>query len=298
MRLMLVLASLMVVITTGTTSSSSNNFLYNLDDDPYESDNVVDKSSYSSIVTKITKLHESYASSVVKPTEISKSTMEAGFAKCGGVCSFLDKGDKDKDEDKKKDSTIINNETTDTQSTERRRQLRHKTPDPTSSSSTPNIVFVLVDDWGYNDVGYRSSYLSWTTPTIDKLASEGIKLENYYTSYYCMPARRYQSSTSTHVAPSLPLCHSPPCMNTRLTHLPFPNALLLYTICSIDHHTLEHTLLLSYSVSLPCFYNTRLTHLSTIFKPTYYFCLPSTVLYRSNTRTHVTPLSLCLSPMF
>ena len=205
MRLMLVLASLMVVITTGTTSSSSNNFLYNLDDDPYESDNVVDKSSYSSIVTKITKLHESYASSVVKPTEISKSTMEAGFAKCGGVCSFLDKGDKDKDEDKKKDSTIINNETTDTQSTERRRQLRHKTPDPTSSSSTPNIVFVLVDDWGYNDVGYRSSYLSWTTPTIDKLASEGIKLENYYTSYYCMPARRYQSSTSTHVAP---LSHS------------------------------------------------------------------------------------------
>ena len=53
----------------------------------------------------------------------------------------------------------------------------------------PNIVFVLVDDWGWNDVGYRSSYMSWTTPTIDRLASEGIKLENYFTSYSCIPAR-------------------------------------------------------------------------------------------------------------
>jgi arylsulfatase A-like enzyme len=31
--------------------------------------------------------------------------------------------------------------------------------------------------------------MSWTTPTIDRLASEGIKLENYFTSYSCVPAR-------------------------------------------------------------------------------------------------------------
>ena len=204
MRLTVLLASLLAIFTGTTKSSSSNNYLYNLDDDPYESDNVIDESKYSSIVTKITKLHESFASSVVKPTEISKSTMESGFAKCGGVCSFLDKG---KDKDKDKDS-ILDNNVNDAEVLPERRQLRHKSSSKTlfsssldssstssstssSSSSTPNIVFVLVDDWGYNDVGYRSSYLSWTTPTIDRLASEGIKLENYYTAYYCMPARRY-----------------------------------------------------------------------------------------------------------
>ena len=219
MRLTVLLASLLAVFTGTTKSSSTNNYLYNLDEDPYESDNVIDESKYSSIVTKITKLHESFTSSVVKPTEISKSTMESGFAKCGGVCSFLDKG-KDKDKDKDKDSVLDNN-VNDAELLTERRRLRHKSSSKTlfsssldssssstsstssstssssssssstSSSSTPNIVFVLVDDWGYNDVGYRSSYLSWTTPTIDRLASEGIKLENYYTAYYCMPARRY-----------------------------------------------------------------------------------------------------------
>ena len=55
--------------------------------------------------------------------------------------------------------------------------------------NAPHIVFVLVDDWGYNDIGYRSTYLNWTTPTIDKLAAEGIKLENYYNHYSCVPSR-------------------------------------------------------------------------------------------------------------
>jgi hypothetical protein len=182
-----ILALLVLVLSVTTTiviASSSSNYLYNLEEDPYESTNVIDKSSYSSIVTKITKLHESFASSVVKPTEISQTSREAGWAKCGGVCSFLEKGGKVKKSDNDNDQ--------ETQQATQRRQLRHKSSHhSSSSSSSPNIVFVLVDDWGYNDVGYRSSYLSWTTPTIDKLASEGIKLENYYTSYYCMPARRY-----------------------------------------------------------------------------------------------------------
>lgn len=53
----------------------------------------------------------------------------------------------------------------------------------------PNIVFVLIDDWGYNDFGIRSTYLNWTTPDIDNLAKEGIILENYYTSHLCSPSR-------------------------------------------------------------------------------------------------------------
>jgi hypothetical protein len=58
-----------------------------------------------------------------------------------------------------------------------------------SHAGAPHIVFVLVDDWGWNDVGYRSTHMAWTTPTIDRLASEGVKLENYFTAYSCIPAR-------------------------------------------------------------------------------------------------------------
>ena len=58
-----------------------------------------------------------------------------------------------------------------------------------SNPSAPNIVFILIDDWGYNDIGYQSSWLTWTTPTIDRLASQGIKLSNYWTSCLCSPSR-------------------------------------------------------------------------------------------------------------
>jgi arylsulfatase A-like enzyme len=56
-------------------------------------------------------------------------------------------------------------------------------------SDAPNIVFVLIDDWGYNDPGYQSTYLSWTTPNIDSLASEGIILKNYFSNQICIPSR-------------------------------------------------------------------------------------------------------------
>jgi hypothetical protein len=55
--------------------------------------------------------------------------------------------------------------------------------------SAPHIVFILVDDWGYNDWGYRSTSMNWTTPTLDRLAREGIILSNYFTHESCAPAR-------------------------------------------------------------------------------------------------------------
>jgi arylsulfatase B/arylsulfatase I/J len=58
-----------------------------------------------------------------------------------------------------------------------------------SHSKAPNIVLFVVDDWGWNDVGYQSTYLDWTTPNIDKLASKGIKLTNYFTHELCVPSR-------------------------------------------------------------------------------------------------------------
>lgn len=63
----------------------------------------------------------------------------------------------------------------------------------------PNIVFVLADDYGFNDIGYHGSEIY--TPTLDMLAAQGVKLENYYVQPICTPTRsqlmtgRYQIHT-------------------------------------------------------------------------------------------------------
>ncbi|AWP00594.1 putative arylsulfatase J [Scophthalmus maximus] len=66
-------------------------------------------------------------------------------------------------------------------------------------SSQPHIVFILVDDQGFRDVGYHGSEIK--TPTLDRLAAQGVKLENYYVQPLCSPSRsqlmtgRYQIHT-------------------------------------------------------------------------------------------------------
>jgi arylsulfatase A-like enzyme len=59
----------------------------------------------------------------------------------------------------------------------------------TSVPVSPHVVFFLVDDLGYNDIGYQSVDLTKATPNMDKLAEEGIKLTNYYTEFECTPSR-------------------------------------------------------------------------------------------------------------
>lgn len=51
----------------------------------------------------------------------------------------------------------------------------------------PHILFIVADDYGYNDVGYHGSEIA--TPNIDVLAAEGVKLEQYYTQPVCTPTR-------------------------------------------------------------------------------------------------------------
>ena len=55
------------------------------------------------------------------------------------------------------------------------------------AGSRPHIIFVLADDYGFNDVGYHGSEIK--TPNLDKLAGEGVKLENYYVQPICTPTR-------------------------------------------------------------------------------------------------------------
>lgn len=54
-------------------------------------------------------------------------------------------------------------------------------------SQQPHIIFILTDDQGYHDVGYHGSDIQ--TPTLDRLAAEGVKLENYYIQPICTPSR-------------------------------------------------------------------------------------------------------------
>ena len=54
----------------------------------------------------------------------------------------------------------------------------------------PNIVFVLVDDWGWANVGYhRPKNSEVRTPNIDRLVKEGIELNRHYVYHYCSPSR-------------------------------------------------------------------------------------------------------------
>lgn len=56
-------------------------------------------------------------------------------------------------------------------------------------TSRPNVFFIMIDDMGWNDIGYQSTDLYQLTPNLDKLASDGIKMTNYYTMSICTPAR-------------------------------------------------------------------------------------------------------------
>ncbi|XP_041480024.1 arylsulfatase B-like [Lytechinus variegatus] len=58
-----------------------------------------------------------------------------------------------------------------------------------ASPPTPHIVFVMVDDLGYNDVGYHSDGSKIVTDNIDALAADGLKLESYYVAPLCTPSR-------------------------------------------------------------------------------------------------------------
>ena len=58
-----------------------------------------------------------------------------------------------------------------------------------SIKPTPNVVFILVDDLGWNDLGYSGSKF-YETPNIDALSSESFQFTNAYSaSPVCSPTR-------------------------------------------------------------------------------------------------------------
>ena len=60
-----------------------------------------------------------------------------------------------------------------------------------AASDKPNIIMIVADDLGWNDVGFHAKDNSTQVPTphLDRLASSGVKLNNYYVQPVCSPTR-------------------------------------------------------------------------------------------------------------
>jgi len=55
------------------------------------------------------------------------------------------------------------------------------------AAARPNIVYIVADDLGWKDVGFHGSDIK--TPNIDKLASEGVRFDQFYTQSLCTQSR-------------------------------------------------------------------------------------------------------------
>uniref|UniRef100_A0A669C445 Sulfatase N-terminal domain-containing protein n=1 Tax=Oreochromis niloticus TaxID=8128 RepID=A0A669C445_ORENI len=64
----------------------------------------------------------------------------------------------------------------------------------------PHFIFIMVDDQGYGDIGYHGSDIH--TPVLDRLAAEGVKLENYYVQPICSPSRTIYCNIFSHTLPT------------------------------------------------------------------------------------------------
>jgi arylsulfatase A-like enzyme len=61
---------------------------------------------------------------------------------------------------------------------------------PVYADELPNIVFILVDDLGYMDIGANNPETFYETPNIDKLAQTGMRFTNGYAANpVCSPTR-------------------------------------------------------------------------------------------------------------
>jgi arylsulfatase A-like enzyme len=56
-----------------------------------------------------------------------------------------------------------------------------------TANPRPNIIIIMADDMGFSDIGCYGSEIS--TPNIDKLAVNGIKLRSFYNAGRCCPTR-------------------------------------------------------------------------------------------------------------
>ena len=59
--------------------------------------------------------------------------------------------------------------------------------EPSQTSAQPNIVLIMADDMGYTDIGCYGSEIK--TPTLDRLANNGVRFTQFYNTSRCCPTR-------------------------------------------------------------------------------------------------------------
>jgi arylsulfatase B len=55
------------------------------------------------------------------------------------------------------------------------------------AAERPNVIVMVADDLGWNDVGFHGGDID--TPSLDRLAAEGVELNRFYTTPICSPTR-------------------------------------------------------------------------------------------------------------
>ncbi|MCB1703635.1 MAG: sulfatase-like hydrolase/transferase [Halioglobus sp.] len=58
---------------------------------------------------------------------------------------------------------------------------------PMADAPRPNVIVIVADDLGWNDVGFHGGDID--TPSLDRLAAEGMELNRFYTTPICSPTR-------------------------------------------------------------------------------------------------------------
>jgi arylsulfatase B len=63
-----------------------------------------------------------------------------------------------------------------------------------AATSPQHVIFCVIDDLGFSDLGYKAALYNITgpvfpTPTLDALALNGVRLESYYVHALCSPSR-------------------------------------------------------------------------------------------------------------
>lgn len=68
--------------------------------------------------------------------------------------------------------------------------MNHAASADESATARPNVVFVLVDDLGWSDVGYQHAETPYETPNVDQLATQGMVFTDFYSAGpVCSPTR-------------------------------------------------------------------------------------------------------------
>ena len=57
----------------------------------------------------------------------------------------------------------------------------------TTAKPTKAVLLVVADDLGFSDLGFTGSLIS--TPVLDHLATNGVRMRNYYVQRACSPTR-------------------------------------------------------------------------------------------------------------